>query len=211
MSDEYNPHEMKIIRRGVSIQKVIAAYNHFGSLRLTGKACGISKDTVVEVLRREGIAQKRSTTLPKKASLGPKHAYSDFARWHNEHAQDKDLPSGIKALAKLAGVSPDVVKCYFYRRRKQAAKLLQGVPNLKRLNVTLEDIEGNTFITSNLSEYRYIIDRFSERAALQGKINNVEVTAIIPSIEQFVSRVRKIGNDEARTLYKELTSKQVPK
>ena len=54
MSD-YDPKELKILRRGVTVKKVIAAYRHFGSLRLAGDACGISKDTVAEVLRREGI------------------------------------------------------------------------------------------------------------------------------------------------------------
>jgi hypothetical protein len=192
MSDDYNPNEMKIIKRGVSVSKVLAAYKHFGSLRPTAKACGISKDTVKEVLKRNGVAQTKKTYLPKRASYNPKKLYSDFALWHKEHANDKDLPSSVQELAQLAGVSADTVKCYFYRRRKQAAKILQDLPNLANLNITLEDIEGKNFNTQNLLEYRYVIDRYSERAALQGKLDGespIEVTAIIPSITIFAKRI----------------------
>ena len=37
----YDPHELKIVRRGVSIDKVIAAYKHFGSYRKAASVCGI--------------------------------------------------------------------------------------------------------------------------------------------------------------------------
>jgi lambda repressor-like predicted transcriptional regulator len=180
----------------VSIEKVIAAYKHFGSLRLAGKACGISKDTVKEVLRRSGISQQRSATLPPKASYNPKRLYSDFALWHRAHAKDKDLPTSVTALAKLAGVSVDTVKCYFYRRRKQAAKILRALPDLRKLDLQFEDIEGKLFKSKHLVEYRYIIDRYSERAAIQGELGFVdpayEVTAIIPSIELFALRIKAL-------------------
>ena len=193
MSD-YDPHELKIVRRGVSVQKVIAAYKHFGSLRLAGKACGIAKDTVAEVLRREGIEQIRTTKLPSKISYNPKKMYSDFAKWHKSHMKDNALPRSISAMAKLAGVSANTVKCYFYRRRKQAAKILHELPDLRHLNLQFEDIEGKSFASHDLVEYRFVIDRYSERAALQGTIGFTdpayEVTAIIPSIEQFAERIR---------------------
>ena len=194
MSD-YDPREMKIFRRGISPQKVIAAYQHFGSLRLAGKACGIAKDTVLAVLKRYGIEQKRSVVLPQKASYNPKKLYSDFAKWHKDHAKDKNLPSSVTAMARLAGVSVDTVKCYFYRRRKAAGMLLRELPDLRHLSLSLQDIEGKVFETKSLVEYRYVIDRYSERAAIQGKIGipdpAYEVTAVIPSIEIFAMRVRQ--------------------
>jgi transposase len=194
----YDRHELKIIRRGVSPQKVISAYKYFASLRKAAKACNISKDTVVAVLKRYGIPQKKITRLPQKASYNPRKLYSAFALWHKVHAKDKNLPNSVSEIAKLAGVSADTVKCYFYRRRKAAAALLQSLPNLRDLDLTLEDIEGNDFQTKSLTEYRYVIDKYSERAAMQGKVfiegtTAFEVTAIIPSIEQFVSRVRAIA------------------
>jgi hypothetical protein len=195
VSSTYDPHEPKIFRRGISDARVIAAYKHFGSLRLAGKACNIAKDTVVAVLKRNGIEQKKTTVLPPKASYNPKKIYSDFAKWHKLHASDTDLPNSISAMAKLAGVSADTVKCYFYRRRKAAAKILRALPDLRHLALTLEDIEGKTFETKHLVEYRYVIDRYSERAALQGKVSfpdpAYEVTAVIPSIELFASRIRE--------------------
>lgn len=194
MSSTYDPHEPKILRRGISEQRVIAAYRHFNSLRLAGKACGISKDTVVAVLKRNGIEQTKAVRLPASASYNPKNRYSDFAKWHKEHARDTDLPNSVTAMAKLAGVSVDTVKCYFYRRRKAASKILRALPDIRHLALTLEDIEGKTFESKHLTEYRYVIDRYSERAALQGTVSfndpAYEVTAVIPSIETFASRVK---------------------
>jgi hypothetical protein len=196
MSDGYDRHEIKVFRRGLKPQKVIAAYKHFGSLRKTAKVCGISKDTVKEILERYEVVQITKANLPKKASYNPKKFYSDFALWHKAHANDKDLPTSVTAIAALAGVTSNIVKCYFYRRRKDAAKLLNGLPDLRKLALLLEDIEGKSFSTKKLRNYRFAIDRFSERAALQGFLKDEpdhEVTAIIPSITVFADRVRKYG------------------
>ena len=189
----FDPHEMKIIHRGVSIEKVIAAYKHFGSLRKAASACSISKDTVKAVLIRYKVPQPRAT-LPSKASYNPKNLYSDFAKWHKAHAADKNLPHGRADIAKLAGVSVNVVKCYFYRRRRAARKMLSSLPDLRKLSVPLEDIEGVKFDSLKLTSYRYAVERYSQRAALQGNLKAVgEVTVLIPSIEQFAGRVKKLN------------------
>lgn len=194
MSD-YDPHELRVVRNGLNPQKVIAAYNHFGSLGKTAKACGISKTAVTHVLQRYGTGQKKKAKLPGKVALAPNKKYTDFARWHSAHLNDPDLPYGITAIAKLAGVSVDTVKCYLYRRRRMAAKALASLPDLRKLPIALEDIEGNVFETSSLVEYRYVIDRFAAKAAICGKIlecSTGEITAIIPSIEQFCNRIRDL-------------------
>jgi hypothetical protein len=188
----YDPHELKIIRRGVSIEKVIAAYKHFGSLRKAAHVCAISKDTVSEVLTRYHV-QRPSASLPAKASYNPKNLYSDFAKWHKAHAEDLSLPRSRIELAKLSGVNVNVVKCYFYRRRKAARKILSSLPDLRKLDLVLQDIEGHRFHSGDLVSYRYVIDRYSQRAALQGELENLgEVTVLIPSIDQFAARVRKL-------------------
>lgn len=193
MSD-YDRHELKIERRGVSAKKVIAAYSHFGSLRLAAKACGVSKDTVSNVLKRFGIAPVHHVRLSSKLALGPAKRYTTFAKWHAQHLRDEKLPSSVTAIAKLAGVSADTVKCYLYRRRKNAAALLSSLPDLRTLDIAFEDIEGNAFETKSLAEYRYVIDRFAEKAALCGRLKNEkgERTAILPSIEVFVKRIKKL-------------------
>jgi hypothetical protein len=201
MSDEYDRKELKIVRRGISVQKVLAAYAHFGSLRLVGKACNISKDTVKNVLDRYHIPQQKRISMPEKVSYNPKRLYSNFALWLQDHS--KEIPEialygGLKEIERLSGASADTVKCYFYRRRKQAAKILRLLPDLRKLDLSLEDIEGKVFETKNLVEYKYLIDRYSERAALQGKIAfpdpAYEITAIIPSIELFAKRIKEISN-----------------
>jgi len=201
MSDEdksdYDRREMKIVRRGVSLDKVVAVYRHFGSLRKTGQVCGIAKDTVAAVLRRRGIELVQTVALPQNPSHSPKRKYSTFAKWHVEHIHDSDIPNSVSAIAKLAGVSADTVKCYFYRRRRAAAKILGALPNLRHLDLVLEDIEGKTFETKYLVDYKYIVDWNSERAAIQGRVTfpdpAYEATALIPSIEQFAARVRAIS------------------
>ena len=189
---EYDPHEMKIIRRGVSIEKVIAAYKHFGSLRKAAHVCNISKDTVNAVILRYKVPHLVAS-LPTKASYNPRTHYSTFAKWHQAHASDPNLPHSLGGIAKLSGVNANVVKCYFYRRRKDARKILMSLPDLRKLSLTLEDIEGKTFNSRELEMYRYAIDRYSARAALQGKLEYIgEVTVLIPSIEQFAKRVKKL-------------------
>ena len=196
MSATYDRHEMKIIRRGVSIKKVIAAYKHFGSLRAAGRVCGIHEDTVAEVLRRNGIPQGIAAVLPKKLSYYPKRGYSKFAKWVQEHKNDEVLPYSRKALAELAGVTPNVVKCFFQRRRKAARKILDSLPDLRTLGISLEDIEGFTFPSKHLVHYKYAIERYSSKAIIQGEIeeegDRVKVTVLIPSIDLFASRVRKL-------------------
>ena len=194
MSSDYDNHVLKIIKRGVSIQKVIAAYQHSGSLGFAAKTCGIAKDTVKQVLRRNGIEQKPKVKLPSKATLGPGNVYSDFAQWHKAHAKDKDLPSNPKDIAKLANVSVDTVRCYFYRRRRKAQGLLSSLPNLSTLDLTLEDFGGEKIPSSALTSYRYAIERYSDRAVILGIAgeDDLEVAIPIPSIEIFVKRIKAL-------------------
>lgn len=189
----YDRHEMKIIRRGVKIEKVILAYKHFGSLRPVARVCGISKDTVKAVIRRYNVVPVVAM-LPAKASYNPRNRYSAFAKWHKAHAEDENLPHGRAELAALAGVNVNVIKCYFYRRRKEARKILHSLPDLRSLSLPLQDIEGLQFYSNHLEHYRYAIDRYSLKGALQGKLEYAgEVTVLIPSIDRFASRVRKLS------------------
>jgi len=196
VSENYDPHELRIIKRGVSIDKVIAAYKHFGSFRPVAKVCNISKDTVRHVILRYNISNPNAL-LPSKASYNPKNLYSDFAKWHKAHVEDTDLPRNLADLAKLAGVEKNTAKCYFYRRRREARKILHSLPDLRDLSLSLEDIEGHVFQASGLEHYRYAIDRYSQKAVLQGTLEFFgEVTVLIPSIDRFASRVRKKANEK---------------
>jgi hypothetical protein len=118
MSSTYDPHELKIIRRGVSIDKVIAAYKHFGSYRKAAEVCGIAKGTVKAVVERYHVVALPAS-LPRKASYHPKRHYSDFAKWHKAHMNDKNLPHSLAEFASLANSNVNIVKCYFYRCRKE--------------------------------------------------------------------------------------------
>ena len=196
MSD-YNPHELKIIRRGVSIDKVIAAYKHFGSYRKAAIVCNISKDTVKTVVLRYNV-KADSAKIPNKASYHPKRHYSDFAKWHKAHINDKNLPHSISEFASLSGVNVNIVRCYFYRCRKESRRVLSELPDLRKLSIILEDIEGKTFSSSEIKSYQYAIDRYSQRAAIQGALaTGAEVTVLIPSIEKFSSRIKKLSTSLA--------------
>jgi len=143
------------------------------------------------VLIRFGV-KAPGTVLPRKASYHPKRQYSDFAKWHKAHLDDRGLPHSLTALASLAGVNVNVVKCYFYRCRKKAREELSSLPDLRTVPILLEDIEGLVFDSRSLASYHYAIDRFSQKAALQGTLKDVgEVTVLIPSVEMFVKRVKK--------------------
>ncbi len=174
-----------------SIEKIIAAYKHFGSLRKAAARCGVSKDTVDEVVKRAGITRP-SASLTREVAYHPKFHYSTLAKWHLAHAEDLDLPQNLTSLAKLAGVDFNTAKCYFYRRRVKAREILKALPDLRGLSLALSDIEGHEFNSDLLLSYRFAIDRYSQKAALQGTLQGVgEVTVLIPSIEVFASRVKK--------------------
>ena len=179
-----------MIAKEVSTSKLIAAYRHFGSLRPAARSCGISKDLARKILMAQGV-EKPKAFFPKKPSYNPKRRYSDFAKWHKDHASDPNLPFSLKEIASLAGVSENVARCYFYRRRKQARAILSELPDLRKVNLVLEDIEGKKFSSRTLGPYHYAIHRYSERAAIQGTVEGKEVTVVIASIDQFASRVRK--------------------
>jgi hypothetical protein len=197
MSD-YDPHELKIVRRGVSVDKVIAAYKHFGSLRKAANVCKISKDTVANVLLRYKVSPLKAV-LPRKSFHSSHTHYSAFARWYAAHASDSNLPHSIVEFAALSGSNPNTVRCYLYRRRKEVRKLLMSLPDLRSLDLRLEDIEGFTFSSGDLEHYRYAIDRYSASAVLQGTVDITgEVTVFIPSVEQFVKRVRKLTSTESQ-------------
>ena len=143
------------------------------------------------ILRRFNVERSKAV-LPRKASYNPKNLYSTFAKWHQAHASDTNLPNSPKALADMAGVNSNVVHCYFRRRRAAARKILFSLPDLRKLDLILEDIEHDIIMPKFFVQYVYAIDRYSQRAAIQGKLKDGrEVTVLIPSIEQFASRVRK--------------------
>lgn len=174
-----------------SVEKIIAAYKHFGSLRKAAARCGVSKDTVEAVVKRHGIA-KPSASLSHEVPYHRVFHYSELAKWHAAHADDPGLPGNLTDFAKLAGVQFNTAKCYFYRRRVKARKLLGSLPVLKELDLPLEDIEGVKFSSRELLYYHFAIDRYAMKAALQGSCVALgEVTVLIPSIEVFAARVKK--------------------
>jgi hypothetical protein len=191
---EYDNHELKTVRHGTSPKKVIAAYKHFGSFRKAAESCNINKGTAKLIISRFAPDLLAHAKLPPKASYNVKNVYSKFAKWHKANADNESLTRSLGEMAKLAGVTVDTVKCYFYRRRKSAAKLLRSLPKLQALDLELEDLEGNSFKTKTIAAYHFAIDRYSEKATIIGTrlIGDAETPfiAVILSIELFAKRLK---------------------
>jgi hypothetical protein len=197
--EPYDPKATRVYKQGITAQKVIAAFKHFGSLRMAGKVCGISKETVKRILKEHEVALTPKAIPPEKVNYDPTKPYSPLAKWLKEHSDDKDFPRSFKIIAERSGATRDSVKCYFYRRRKEAAKLLRKLPDLRKVSVELVDLEEKPFLTTSLSSYTYSIDRFASCAVLTGKFaasDKAMVAAVIPSIETFAKRVLKIGKEK---------------
>lgn len=191
---DYDNHELKTVRHGTSPKKVIAAYKHFGSFRKAAESCGVNKGTAKLIISRYAPDLLAHAKLPPKASYNVRNVYSKFAKWHKANADNEQLTRSLGEMAKLAGVSSDTVKCYFYRRRKSAAKLLKSLPKLQDIELELDDLEGSAFSTKSIIAYHFAIDRYSEKATIVGtrKIAESEIpfVAIVPSIELFVKRIK---------------------
>lgn len=81
------------------------------------------------------------------------------------------LPRDVGKLRQLSGCTSDAIICYFYRRRKYVRQRLGELPDLRDVNVRLVDTFGNTYSTSSLRSYEYLIDKYSLKVRILAKDN----------------------------------------
>lgn len=140
-------------------EKIIKAYQMHGTIRQAADALGVSHPTLMNALKRLGIATKNRSEAMKVAHRNVSH-FSEFAKWLKDN-QGKLMPRDISKLQELSGCSKDTICCYFYRRRKALKELLATVPDLRKIDALLQDDLGNSYKTKEIDSYEYLIDKFS--------------------------------------------------
>jgi len=108
--------------RNLTPQKILRAYQVFGSCRAAGKVLGISRKSVERHLRSIGIELKPpGGSFMKGKSFKDLHPdtnplhYSCLANWIREH-KDVSLPRDISAIVEMTHCSENSVRAYLRRR-----------------------------------------------------------------------------------------------
>lgn len=153
--------------------KVIKAYKVLGNSFRASKALGISTGTVTRMLKDQGIDPQGDDRRIKY--LGPNHfsKFVEFVKWYKS-----PLPRNIKEITELANslgwtdITKDMVKCYLYRRKNAFLNKLKALPDLRELNVFLEDFEGAKVPSQDIKSYKYRIDKFSLDVSIYAKLTD---------------------------------------
>jgi hypothetical protein len=162
-------------------EKIIELYTRFQSLRLTAEALGIPKERCRRALHFYGVTcpkQKKVITdrgelesIRFSAEVVPKHYYGKIATWLREHPMRK-LPRSMYGIAEIIGVSPETVRSYFYRQRKQLKEKLAEFPDIVELPLELIDVNKNVYQTNEFASYCYVADYYSLFVTIKARLLN---------------------------------------
>lgn len=100
------------------------------------------------------------------------------------------LPRNAAKIAEIIGCKTNDVSTYFYRRRLRRLKQLDRMPDLRVLDLELEDDVGDIHHTSQLATYRYSMDKWNLSATIEGTLlSGMELSFPLPVVEDFEEAV----------------------
>lgn len=175
---------------GVSREKIIKAYKHFKSYRRTGDSIGLSRTTIMNVIKEEGLNPgdyKRPRSEYKKKS---RHKYS-FHSWVAEHEFAK-LPRSLSEIAKISGYSRQAVSKWYARERNKVRQQLASLPSINGKALNVESTEGEVYSLRDLHRLRYVFDKFTFQVTIVGV--NEEGEQVRFPIENMDSFERVLSN-----------------
>lgn len=161
MNDEKKKRIAKVPK-----EKVLKAYQMYGSYRAAAKAVGLTHPAVRTVILKYYPDAKPNESALAYRKKDPRH-HGAFPLWLSMHG-GKPLPRSIMKLAELSGCSRNSITCYFYRRRKAVADKLRALPDIRLIGTTLAVNEDLTsaFSTNGIDSYEYLIDKYSLRVKI---------------------------------------------
>lgn len=111
------------------------------------------------------------------------------AVWLRTHAGIR-LPRKVADIAEIIGCKPNDVATYFYRRRRRRLKQLERIPDLRVLNLELEDDIGQRHHTSEIATYRYSMEKWTLAATIEATLlTGMELSFPLPVVEHFEEAV----------------------
>lgn len=174
----------------MGIERVKKTLEHHGSLRKAAKALGVKYISLWYWLKSNRIdvgSYEINYTKTLGKGMTRRGSFQDWLLTH----QDIRLPRSMVKIAAIAGFSSNAVKCYFYRERKLIRDLLKEIPPLTKVNATIDCGEGIFIRTKTIKRYTYLIDRYSLKVTVVGKLtDDTDFRAVIPSLEEFKKSVQ---------------------
>lgn len=169
----------------MGIERVRKTLEHHGSLRKAAKALGVKYISLWYWLKTNQV-EVGSYEIDYTKTLGKGMTRrGSFQDWLLTH-QDIRLPRSMVKIAAIAGFSSNAVKCYFYRERKLIRNMLKDVPPLTKVDAIIDAGDGVLIRTKTIKRYAYLIDRYSLKVTIAGKLtDDTDFRAIIPSLEEF--------------------------
>lgn len=111
--------------------------------------------------------------------------------WLKKH-EGRTIPRSYPIIAEAAGVTPNAVKCYMYRRRRSIQEKISQLPDLRKLDITLLNNDGVQRHVDQIDRYDFHIDRFALVVHIVAKLNSGEIEIFpIPSLSAFMNNVKK--------------------
>lgn len=133
-----------------------------------------------------------------------------FARWLKAN-EGKMLPRDFDQLRKISGCSKDAITCYFYRRRGRVKDVLKTLPDLRQLDVVLQDTFGRTYNTSDLTHYEYMIDKFSLKVSIFGRLDDgTGLYFDLPDLAHFAKVVKDLQGQQPESSLSQETPASYP-
>ncbi len=166
-------------------------YATHGSGYAIAKRLGCTHEHVRRHLKKYGI----ETLKPGEHSLmilkdeGVARDFGVVATWLRTHPFLR-LPRSVKGIAEMIGCKPGEVSTYFYRRRKRRLKQLNQLPDLTKLNLTLDDDIGEPHLSTDIATYRYSVERWNLTVTIEATLLTGMVLSFpLPEVEGFVEAV----------------------
>lgn len=187
--DTWSPGKAK---EKISDEKIIAAYEYFGSLRRSAQALNRSHEYVRDRLKKIDYDFKPAQRF-EKGKLNEKTIrggrFSQWVKDQETHHQEFKLPRSVKKLSELSGASPDAVKSYLYSRRRSVKEFLKSLPDLRKQSAKLLADNMKIYDVENIKSYSYHIDRYSLEVHIDAiLIDGLHVTFHIPDLESFINQ-----------------------
>lgn len=180
----------------LGVDRVRKTLLHHGSLRKAAKALGVKYISLWNWMKVNNVATTGyEINYTKTVGKGMPKTGS-FQYWLMTH-QDVKLPRSMVKIANISGHSEEAVKCFFYRQRKDVKKLLEGLTDLRKVEVTLRTDEEEDIKSTSIKSYRFIVDRYSLRATMVGILNNKkEFVVPIESLENFSKAIQNVSESK---------------
>jgi len=196
---------------GVSKKKVLAAYRFYRSSREVAEALRLSHTSVIRTVRELGAGSELKPRGREKVQMYSERSgrkSSKFGKWLEAH-KDEPMPRDFKEIARISDCSYSAVTSYFYRERKALKQYLGNLPDLRKHNVALRDIEGDVYETQDFDSYSFRVDRFTLNVVIIAKTQGQKLIFAIPDpgkLERAVNQTAKnVGPAESESTSRQET------